>query len=199
VLVRCVLAGGEVPGGEEQALHDLEDLLITMVGDVHKKQWGSMAGGEEWRRAHVPGEGPANMSGWDAHEHCGGVGVRLPYLIWLEVGQKGFVDGGAARVFHRRRWWHGVLLSRVLEGSEEAATKLLRVDVVLLVPLTGVKRLCIGESTARPSGGRALSSPALRETMFGRGRMKLVGMGSTSGSRRCSNSTGSGLGGSVGG
>jgi hypothetical protein len=84
-------------------------------------------------------------------------------------------------------------------GSKEAARKLLRVGVVLLVPLTGVQRLCIGGSTARPSGGGALSSPALREMMFGRGRMKLVGLGSTSGSWRCSNSTGSGLGGGVGG
>jgi hypothetical protein len=55
----------------------------------------------------------------------------------------------------------------VSEGSEEATRKLLRVDVVLLVPLTGVKRLCIGGSTVRPRGGGALSSPALRETMFG--------------------------------
>jgi hypothetical protein len=103
VSFQCVLAGGEVIGGEEQALHDLQDLLITMVGDVHKKQWGSMASGEEWRRpwrcAHVPGEGSANVSGWDMHEHRGGMGVRLPYLIWLEVGRKGVVDGGAARVF----------------------------------------------------------------------------------------------------
>jgi hypothetical protein len=37
--VRRVLAGSEVLDGEEQALHDLQDLLITMVGDVHKKQW----------------------------------------------------------------------------------------------------------------------------------------------------------------
>jgi hypothetical protein len=65
--VRRVLAGGEVLDGKEQALHDLQDLLITMVGDVHKKQWWSMAGGEGWRRpwrhAHVPGKGPANMDG----------------------------------------------------------------------------------------------------------------------------------------
>jgi hypothetical protein len=103
VSVWCVLASGEVLGGEEQALHDLQDLLITMVSDVHKKQWGSMAGSEEWQRpwwrAHVPGEGLTNVSGWDAHEHRGGVGVRLPYLIWPEVGRKGVVDGGVARVF----------------------------------------------------------------------------------------------------
>jgi hypothetical protein len=47
----------------------------------------------------------------------------------------------------------------VSEGSKEAARKLLQVDVVLLVPLTGVKRLRIGGSTARLSGGGALSSP----------------------------------------
>jgi hypothetical protein len=115
----------------------------------------------------------------------------------------GGAEGGRRRWggsgFHRRRWRHGVLLAGVSEGSEEAARKLLRVDVVLLVPLAGVKRLCIGGSTARPSGGGALSSPALRETVFGRGRMKLVGLGNTSGSQRCSNSTGSGLGGGVGG
>jgi hypothetical protein len=87
----------------------------------------------------------------------------------------------------------------VSEGSEEAARKLLRVDVVLLVPLAGVKRLCIGRSTVRPSGGGALSSLALRKMVFGRGRTKLVGPGSTSGSRRYSNSTGSRLGGGVGG
>jgi hypothetical protein len=65
VPVRCVLAGGEGLAEEEQALHDLQDLLITTVGDVHKKQWWSMAGGEDWwqpwQHAHVPGEGPANV------------------------------------------------------------------------------------------------------------------------------------------
>jgi hypothetical protein len=74
-----------------------------MVGDVHQEKWWSTAGSEDWRqpwrRVHVPGEGPTNVGGWDAHEHRGGVGVRLPYLIWLEVGRKGVVDGGAARVF----------------------------------------------------------------------------------------------------
>jgi hypothetical protein len=103
VSVRRVLAGSEVFGGQEQVLHDLQDLLFSKVGDVHQEKWWRMAGGEEWRRpwrrAHVPGEGPANVDGWDAHEHRGGVGVRLPYLIWPEVGRKGVVDGEAARVF----------------------------------------------------------------------------------------------------
>jgi hypothetical protein len=76
--VRRVLAGGEVFGGEEQALHDLQDVLISMVGDVHKKQWWSMAGGEgsrrPWRRAHVPGEGPVNVDEQGVHKHHGDVG-----------------------------------------------------------------------------------------------------------------------------
>jgi hypothetical protein len=48
--VRHVLAGGEVTGGEEQALHNLQDLLISMVGDVHKNWGWSMASDEDWRR-----------------------------------------------------------------------------------------------------------------------------------------------------
>jgi hypothetical protein len=87
----------------------------------------------------------------------------------------------------------------VLEGGGEVVEELPRGDVVLMVCLAEAKRLCIGGSTARPSGGGTLSSPGLWETMFGCGRMKLDGLGSTSGSRRCSNSTGSGLGGGVGG
>jgi hypothetical protein len=77
-------------------------MLFPMVGDVHQEKRWSMAGREEWQRpwwrAHVPGEGPANMDEWGAHEHRGGVGVRLRYLIWPEVGRKGVVDGEAAGV-----------------------------------------------------------------------------------------------------
>jgi hypothetical protein len=55
-----------------------------------------MAGGEVWwwwwRRAHVLGEGPLNMDGWGAHEHCGSVGVRLQYPIGPQVGRKGVID-----------------------------------------------------------------------------------------------------------
>jgi hypothetical protein len=43
----------------------------------------------------------------------------------------------------------------VLEGGEEAAGKLLRNDVVLLVLLADAEGLCGGNSTVRPSGGRA--------------------------------------------
>jgi hypothetical protein len=41
----------------------------------------------------------------------------------------------------------------VPEGGGEVARELLRVGVVLLVPLAGVKRLCNGGPTARLSGG----------------------------------------------
>jgi hypothetical protein len=49
----------------------------------------------------------------------------------------------------------GVPVARVLEGGEEAAGKLLRDDVVLLVPLVGAEGQCSIGSTARPSGGGA--------------------------------------------
>jgi hypothetical protein len=48
-------------------------------------------------------------------------------------------------------------LAGVSEGREEAARKLLRVDVVLLVCLAGATRRCIGGSTARPSGSEVRS------------------------------------------
>jgi hypothetical protein len=87
----------------------------------------------------------------------------------------------------------------VPEGGGEVVEELPRDDVVLTVCLAGAKKLCMGGSTARPSGSGALSSPALREMMFGCRRTKLDGLVSTSGSRWCSNSSGSGLGGSRGG
>jgi hypothetical protein len=49
----------------------------------------------------------------------------------------------------------GVLVARMPEGGEEAAGKLLRDDVVLLVPLAGAEGRCSVGSTARPSGGGA--------------------------------------------
>jgi hypothetical protein len=58
---------------------------------------------------------------------------------------------------HRRGGSDGevVLVAGVPEGGEEAAGKLLRGDVVLLVPLAGAEGLCRGESTVTPSGGGA--------------------------------------------
>jgi hypothetical protein len=40
-----------------------------------------------------------NMDGQGAHKHRGSVGMLLQYLIGPEMGHKGVIDGGAARVF----------------------------------------------------------------------------------------------------
>jgi hypothetical protein len=48
--VRPVLAGGEGLAGEEQVLRGLQELLVTMVGDVLDEQWWSMAGDDGWRQ-----------------------------------------------------------------------------------------------------------------------------------------------------
>jgi hypothetical protein len=73
--VRHVLVGGEVSGGEGQAQHGLRDRWCLLEGHVLELQWWSMAGGEEWRRAHIPGEGPVNIDEQGAHKHRGDVGV----------------------------------------------------------------------------------------------------------------------------
>jgi hypothetical protein len=52
---------------------------------------------------------------------------------------------------YRRRWRHGVLRAEAAEGGEGGAGSLQGDDMVLLVPLVGVKRPCTGGST----GGRA--------------------------------------------
>jgi hypothetical protein len=49
----------------------------------------------------------------------------------------------------------GVPVARVLEGGEEAAWKLLRDDVVLMVPLAEAEGRCSVGSMVRPSGGGA--------------------------------------------
>jgi hypothetical protein len=58
---------------------------------------------------------------------------------------------------HQRGGSDGEMVSvaGVSEGGEEATGKLLRGDVVLLVPLAGAEGLCRGDSTVRPSGGGA--------------------------------------------
>jgi hypothetical protein len=46
-------------------------------------------------------------------------------------------------------------MARVLEGGEEAARKLLRDDVVLMVPLAKAEGRCSAGSMVRPSGSGA--------------------------------------------
>jgi hypothetical protein len=77
----------------------------------------------------------SGMAGVEAERGCGGVSTAKP------SGR-----GGAPRA---------AAVAGVPEGGEEAAGKLLRDDVVLLVPLAGAEGLCSGMSTARPSGGEA--------------------------------------------
>jgi hypothetical protein len=79
----------------------------------------------------------SGVAGVEAERGCGGISTAKP------SGRRSSEGGG------------GVPVAGVPEGGEEAAGKLLRDDVVLLVPLTGAEGLCSGESTARPSGGEA--------------------------------------------
>jgi hypothetical protein len=73
----------------------------------------------------------------------------------------------------------------VPEGGGEVVEELPRDDVVLTVCLAGAKRLCISWSTVRPSGGGALSSPALWKMLLECRKAKLDGSVSCSGSRWC--------------
>jgi hypothetical protein len=54
----------------------------------------------------------------------------------------------------------GVPVAGGQEGGGEVARKLPRGDVVLVVCLAGAKRQWVIATTARPSGGESLSSPA---------------------------------------
>jgi hypothetical protein len=72
-------------------------------------------------------------------------------LNWAGDGAEGGDRRWGGSGSHRRRWRHGVLLAGLPEGGGEVARETLRVGVVLLVPLAGMKWLCIGGST----GGRA--------------------------------------------
>jgi hypothetical protein len=61
------------------------------------------------------------------------------------------------------------------EGGGEVVEELPRDDVVLTVCLAGAKRLCIGRSTVRTSGGRGLSSPVLWKMLLGVGKQNWMG------------------------
>jgi hypothetical protein len=86
----------------------------------------------------------------------------------------------------------------VPEGGGKVVEELPCDDVVLTVCLAGAKRLCIGGSTARPSGGGALSSLALWKMMLGCRKAKLDGSVSYSGSWWCFLSNGAWVRGGVG-
>jgi hypothetical protein len=159
--------------GDDLVQHDLQVLRCPPVGDVHQDQRRSTAGGEEWRRpcrgVIVPGEGPANMGEQGACEHRGSAGMLSPNLIWTETGRRVVIDGGVNLGSLLAAMAAGVLQARVMEGGGGGAGSLQEDDVVLMVPLIGAERACIGGST----GGRAVAeeegSPALRSDGSGGG------------------------------
>jgi hypothetical protein len=81
--------------------------------------------------------GGLGVAGVEAERGYGGVSMAKP------SGRRSSEGGG------------GVPVAGVPEGGGEAAGKLLRDDVVLLVPLAGAERRCSVGSTAGPSGGGA--------------------------------------------
>jgi hypothetical protein len=124
-----------------------------------------MAGDEVWRRpsrrAHGPSEGPANMEGQGAHEHRERVGMLFPYSIWSETERRVVLDGGMGVGYLPTAMAAGVLRARATEGGEGGARSLQGNDVVLLVPLVGIQRLCNGGATARLSGSGGRGSSAM--------------------------------------
>jgi hypothetical protein len=90
---RCVLADGEVAGGDGPAWHELRDLGNSLGGEVHDgRQWITTSYGEvrrPWRHVAVPGEGPANRGIERTQEHQEEMGSRSEYLDGLEVKRKG--------------------------------------------------------------------------------------------------------------
>jgi hypothetical protein len=63
----------------------------------------------------------------------------------------------------------GVLQARAMEGGEGGAGSLQDDDVVLMVPLIGVGRSCIGGSTGGRAAVKEEGSPALRSSDSGGG------------------------------
>jgi hypothetical protein len=101
------------------------------------------------------------MEGQGAHEHRERVGMLFPYSIWSETERRVVLDGGMDVGFLPVAMASGFLRARVTDGCEGGAKSLQGDDVVLLVPLVGVQRLCNGGATARPSGGGGRGSLAL--------------------------------------
>jgi hypothetical protein len=143
-------------------LHDLQELANTMEGDVLEEQWWSTAGDERWRRPWrrvvVPGEGPKNMGKQGAHEHWGSAGMLSPNLIWSETEQKVVIDGGVDFGLLPAAMATSVPRARATEGGEGGVGSLQEDDVVLMMPLVGVERLCTDGS----AGGRAAAEERAR-------------------------------------
>jgi hypothetical protein len=146
-------------------LHDLHELLNTLGGDVLEVQWRSTAGDERWRwpwpRVVVPSEGPANMGKQGAHEHRGSTGMLSPNLIWSETGQRVAIDGRVDLELLPAVMAAGVLWARATVGGEGGVESLPKDDVVLMMPLAGVGRLCTGWSAEGQAAGEERGPPVL--------------------------------------
>jgi hypothetical protein len=157
---------------------------VGLGGRGGDRRWvshgGRSGGGKELVGERPPGEEGSQVLAQQLQQE------KRKLLGWLDHSEEGRKDGCDGEV---------VPVAGVPEGGEEAARKLLRDDVVLLVPLAGAEGLCRGEAERR----RSLSLPALWETMLGCGRVKLDGSVSCRESRRCYWSTRSQVGGGVGG
>jgi hypothetical protein len=97
-----------------------------------------LTGGEGQVRGNVQGlTAVSGVAGVEAERGCGGVSTAKP-------SRRRSSEGGG-----------DVPMAGVPEGGEEAAGKLLRDDVVVLVGLAGARGQWIAGTTARPSGGGA--------------------------------------------
>jgi hypothetical protein len=101
------------------------------------------------------------MEGQGAHEHRERVGMLFPYSILSETERRVVLNDGMDVGFLPAVIAAGVLRARATKGGEGGARSLQGDDVVLLVPLVGVQRLCNGGVTVRPCGGGGRGSSAL--------------------------------------
>jgi hypothetical protein len=89
----------------------------------------------------------------DSRRSRGWPGLRQRGVVAAYRRRTGTGDGGPKDVV-------GVPVAGGQEGSGEVVRELPHNDVVLTVCLAGAKRRWIDRTTARPSGGGNLSSPA---------------------------------------
>jgi hypothetical protein len=102
-------------------------------------------------------------------EHRGSAGMLSPNSIWTEAGRRGVIDGGVNLGSLPAAMAAGVLQARAMEGGEGGAESLQEDDVVLMVPLIGAERSCIGGSPGGRAAAEEEGSPALRSGGSGGG------------------------------
>jgi hypothetical protein len=99
-------------------------------------------------------------------EHRQSAGMLSPNLIWTETGRRVGIDSGVNLGFLPVAMAAGVLQARATEGGEGGAGSLQEDDVVLMVPLIGAERSCIGGSTGGRAAAEGRGSPALWSCSF---------------------------------